>query len=50
MHGQGHRGHWGVENKLHWRIGMTFREDESRLRKEWADAIAQLRKLGYGRA
>jgi predicted transposase YbfD/YdcC len=25
------RGHWGIENTLHWRLDMTFREDESRL-------------------
>jgi predicted transposase YbfD/YdcC len=22
------RGHWGVENSLHWTLDMTFREDE----------------------
>lgn len=27
------RGHWGIENKLHWSLDMTFREDESRIRK-----------------
>ncbi len=27
------RDHWGVENKLHWRLDMAFREDESRIRK-----------------
>jgi predicted transposase YbfD/YdcC len=27
------RQHWGVENGLHWTLDMTFREDESRIRK-----------------
>ena len=28
------RGHWGIENSLHWVLDMTFREDESRIRKD----------------
>lgn len=27
------RSHWGVENKLHWVLDMSFREDESRVRQ-----------------
>jgi predicted transposase YbfD/YdcC len=27
------RGHWGIENSCHWRLDMTFREDESRIRE-----------------
>ena len=27
------RGHWGIENSLHWVLDMAFREDESRMRK-----------------
>ena len=27
------RGHWGVENSLHWVLDIAFREDESRIRK-----------------
>jgi len=27
------RSHWSVENNLHWVLDMTFREDESRIRK-----------------
>jgi len=28
------RGHWGIENTLHWRLDVTFREDESRIRRD----------------
>ncbi len=27
------RGHWGVENSLHWSLDVTFSEDQSRIRK-----------------
>jgi predicted transposase YbfD/YdcC len=27
------RGHWGIENSLHWVLDIAFREDESRVRK-----------------
>lgn len=27
------RGHWGIENKLHWVLDMNFREDENRTRE-----------------
>ena len=28
------RGHWGIENGLHWQLDLTFREDASRVRKD----------------
>lgn len=28
------RGHWGIENKLHWVLDVVFREDECRVRKD----------------
>ena len=33
------RGHWGVENRLHWRLDVVFGEDASRIRKGQAPAI-----------
>jgi predicted transposase YbfD/YdcC len=27
------RGHWGIENTLHWCLDVTFREDDSRIRE-----------------
>jgi predicted transposase YbfD/YdcC len=31
------RGHWGIENRLHWQLDVTFQEDQSRIRKGHAD-------------
>jgi predicted transposase YbfD/YdcC len=32
------RGHWGIENGLHWVMDMVFRDDECRIRKDNAPA------------
>lgn len=34
------RGHWGVENSLHWVLDVTFAEDDSRIRKDNGPEIA----------
>jgi predicted transposase YbfD/YdcC len=40
------RGHWGVENKLHWSLDVTFGEDASRIRKDHAPVnFSLVRKL-----
>lgn len=40
------RGHWGIENRLHWVLDIAFREDESRVRQGHADQnLALLRRL-----
>ena len=30
------RGHWGIENRLHWQLDIAFNEDGSRIRKDRA--------------
>lgn len=40
------RGHWGIENRLHWSLDVTFNEDQSRIRKgHAAENAALLRRL-----
>ena len=40
------RGHWGIENSLHWVMDLTFREDESRIRKDHGgENVSWLRRL-----
>jgi len=40
------RGHWGVENKLHWVLDVQMREDQSRSRAgHAAENLATLRRL-----
>lgn len=40
------RGHWGVENPLHWILDVVFREDGSRVRKgHGAENLSRLRRI-----
>ena len=40
------RGHWDIENGLHWVLAVVFREDRSRIRAENAGAnLAMIRRV-----
>lgn len=40
------RGHWGIENSLHWVLDVTFNEDQSRIRKDYGpDNFGLLRRF-----
>jgi predicted transposase YbfD/YdcC len=39
------RGHWEIENKLHWVLDVHFREDQSRARSGYAADLATLRRF-----
>lgn len=44
------RGHWGIENTLHWTLDVTFQEDLSRLRKgHGAQNMALVRKFAFNK-
>lgn len=36
--GEAVRGHWSIENRLHWQLDVVFQEDQCRIRKKHADA------------
>jgi predicted transposase YbfD/YdcC len=41
------RGHWSVENNLHWQLDVSFNEDQRRLRKgHGAENFSRLCRLG----
>jgi predicted transposase YbfD/YdcC len=43
---QATRGHWGIENNLHWQLDVSFDEDASRIQqRQRATAFAMLRKI-----
>jgi predicted transposase YbfD/YdcC len=44
------RGHWSVENQLHWQLDVSFGEDRSRTRKgHSAENQSRLRRLALMR-
>jgi predicted transposase YbfD/YdcC len=45
------RGHWGIENSLHWCLDVGFREDASRTRRDHGpENLALLRKIALNLA
>jgi predicted transposase YbfD/YdcC len=41
------RGHWAIENQLHWCLDIGFREDDNRVREaKAAENLATLRHIG----
>ena len=42
------RGHWGIENRLHWSRDVVWGEDHCRVRKGHAQRAEQLRPDGSG--
>jgi predicted transposase YbfD/YdcC len=43
------RGHWGIENNLHWQLDVSFREDACRVRRDQAPAnLSVIRRFTLG--
>ena len=43
------RGHWGVENNLHWSLDVTFREDHNKYQDRiGAQNLSTIRKMALG--
>jgi predicted transposase YbfD/YdcC len=43
------RGHWGIENHLHWQLDVSFREDECRVRTDHSPAnLSVIRRFALG--
>ena len=46
VYGEALRGHWGIENGLHWQLDLTFGEDANRVqRRHGAENLALVRRL-----
>ena len=44
------RGHWAIENKLHWRLDLCHGEDDSRVRKNHgAENFSRLRRIAMNK-
>jgi predicted transposase YbfD/YdcC len=45
------RAHWSIENSLHWRLDVVFKEDASRIRKDNApENMAIIRRVAFSLA
>src|SRR5262249_50020986 len=43
------RGHWGIENHLHWQLDISFREDDCRVRRGHGPAhLSVIRRVALG--
>ena len=46
VYGTALRHHWGIENKLHWQLDVSFYEDKNRVSKRHgAENLALVRRL-----
>ncbi len=46
VYGNALRGHWGIENTLHWQLDVSFAEDKNRVsRRHGAENLALVRRL-----
>jgi predicted transposase YbfD/YdcC len=44
------RGHWSIENNLHWQLDVSFREDERRIRRGYgAENFSRLCRMALNR-
>jgi predicted transposase YbfD/YdcC len=44
------RGHWGIENQLHWRLDVSMNEDQCRLRvRHGAENFSRLRRIALNK-
>jgi predicted transposase YbfD/YdcC len=47
--GRSFRAHWGIENRLHWVLDVSFGEDGNRTREgNGAENLGKLRRLAIG--
>ncbi len=50
LHAAAIRGHWGIENGLHWRLDVSMNEDQCRLRKDHgAENFSRLRRIAINK-
>src|SRR5262249_25800621 len=46
VYGEALRGHWGIENNLHWQLDVSFREDDNRVQnRRGGQNLAFVRKI-----